>query len=77
MLGDAGALLGGEGGDGGQDAAQRHGYVVNVVHQANGFSRERHGFPRGASVFIVGREVGEGKEAGPTEYVLISVALSV
>jgi hypothetical protein len=47
VLGDAGALLGGEGGDGGQDTTQGHGNVVNVVHQANGFSGERHGFPRG------------------------------
>jgi hypothetical protein len=47
VLGDAGALLGGEGGDGGQNAAQGDGNVVNVVHQANGFSGERHGFPRG------------------------------
>jgi glycogen synthase len=42
-----GALLGGEGGDGGQNTAQGYGYVAPVVHQANGFSGERHGFPRG------------------------------
>ena len=40
-----GALLGGA--DGGQNTALGHGYAAPVVHQANGFSGERHGFPRG------------------------------
>ena len=54
VLGDAGALLDGERGDGGQHPAQGYGNVVNVIHQANGFSGERHGFPRGGlPVFIV------------------------
>jgi hypothetical protein len=46
VLGDAEALLVGESRYGGQHTAQRYGNVVNVIHQANGFSRERHGFPR-------------------------------
>jgi len=46
MFGDAGALLGGERGDGGQHTAQGDGDVVNIVHQADGFSGEWHGFPR-------------------------------
>src|ERR1035437_10040195 len=40
VLGDAGALLGGEHGDGGQHPAQGYGNVVNVVHPADGFSGE-------------------------------------
>ena len=46
--------LRGEGGDGRQHAAQGHGDIVNVVHQADGFSGKRHGFLK-CSVLIVGR----------------------
>jgi hypothetical protein len=42
VLGYAGALFVGEGGDGGEDAAESNGYVVDVVHEANGFSGEGH-----------------------------------
>ena len=47
VIGDPGALLGGKGGDGGQHPAQGDGNVVNVIHQANGFSGKRHVDPRG------------------------------
>jgi hypothetical protein len=43
MFCDAKALLWGKRGDCGENAAQSYGYVVNVVHQANGFSGEGHG----------------------------------
>jgi len=46
MLGNLGALLCGESGDGSKNPAQGYGDVVNVVHQANSFSGERHGIPR-------------------------------
>jgi hypothetical protein len=42
VLGYAGALFVGEGGDGGEDAAEGYGYVVDVVHEADGFSGEGH-----------------------------------
>src|ERR1035437_8948486 len=47
VLRDAEALLVRKRRDGGQHPAQGHGNVVNVVHQANGFSGERHGFLEG------------------------------
>jgi len=43
VLGDTGAFIGGEGGDGGEDAAEGNGDVVDVVHEADGFSGEGHG----------------------------------
>ena len=43
MLRHTGALFGSERGDGGEDAAQGDGDVVDVVHEANSFSGERHG----------------------------------
>ena len=46
VFGDADALFGREAGYDGQHPAQGYGNIVNVVHQANGFSRERHGYPR-------------------------------
>ena len=42
VLSDAGALVGGEGGDGGEDAAQGNGDVVDVVHEADGFTGKGH-----------------------------------
>jgi len=42
VLGDSCALVGGEGGDGGEDAAKGDGDVVDVVHEADGFSGEGH-----------------------------------
>ncbi|MGA2352235.1 MAG: hypothetical protein ABSF70_17500 [Terracidiphilus sp.] len=46
VLGDARALLSRERGNGGQYPAQGYGNIIDVIHQANGFSGERHGFPR-------------------------------
>jgi hypothetical protein len=43
MLGHAGTFLGSKHRDRGEDTPQRDGYVVDIVHQANGFSGERHG----------------------------------
>ena len=45
MFGDLGALFGGKCRDGGQDPAKGDGNIVNVVHQAYGFSRQRHDSP--------------------------------
>ena len=43
MLGDASALFRCKRGDGCEDAAEGDGDIVNVVHEADGFSGERHG----------------------------------
>src|SRR5580698_3464999 len=53
VLGDPGALLGGKGAGSGKNAAQGNGDVVNIVHQANGFSGKRHGVPRGLEFWLL------------------------
>jgi hypothetical protein len=45
VLRNAKALLIGKGGDGGQYPAQGNGNIINVVHQADGFSGQWHGIP--------------------------------
>ena len=42
VFGHSGALLWGKYGDGGQDAAQSDGDVIDVIHETNGFSGKRH-----------------------------------
>jgi len=42
MLGDAGAFFRAKCGDNGEDAAQGYRYVVDVIHEADGFSGEGH-----------------------------------
>jgi len=43
VLSHAGALFGGKRGDRSEDAAQGDGDVVDIIHEADGFSGERHG----------------------------------
>src|SRR5438876_2773623 len=55
MLGDAGALLGSECGHECEHSAQGYGNIVDVVHESDSFTGERHGGPRSLeSGFIVG-----------------------